>query len=146
MMTFSIKDAVKNIREQHNLDVISRLKQTVSSIFEVLESALKDGAWTRHVEDDRDYCQTRYGLIMDNKGNVVLENINICLHEDKIRIIATILPQFSDNMTPINVTDLTEIIKIKAERYDFPITLTIYSNNRYVCDFEYIPDQLHSGN
>lgn len=47
---------------------------------------------------------------MDNKGNVVLENMNICLHEDKIRIIAMILPQFSNNMTPINVTDLAEII------------------------------------
>lgn len=139
-MTFSIKDAVKNIREQHNLDVISGLKQTVASIFEVLESALKDGAWTRHVEDDRDYCQTRYGLIMDSKGNVVLENINICLYEDKIQISASILPHFNSIVTPINVTDLTEIIKIKTEQYDFPITLTVYSNNRYICDFEYIPD------
>lgn len=139
-MTFSIKDAVKNIREQHNLDVISHIKRTVAAIFEVLESALHDGTWTRHVKDDHDYCQTRYGLIPDGNGNVILENMIIRLHEDKIQISAAIPSQLSNNIAPINVADLAEIIEIKARQYDFPMAVTIYSNNRHISDFEYIPD------
>lgn len=139
-MTFSIKDAVKNIREQHNLGVITRLKQTVSAIFEALESALREGTWTRHVKDDRDYCQTRYRLITDGNGNIILENVIIRLHEDKIQISATTPPQFSNSITPINIADLAEIIEMKARQYDFPITLTLYADNRYIGDFDYIPD------
>lgn len=139
-MTFSIKDAVKNIRDQHNLGVINRLKQTVSAIFEALESALHEDTWTRHVKDDRDYCQARYRLIADGNGNVILENVIIRLHEDKIQISATIPSQFNNSITPINIADLAAIIEMKARQYDFPITLTLYSDNRYISDFDYIPD------
>lgn len=142
-MTFSIKDAVKNIREQHNLGAIPRLRQTVSAIFEALETALDDGAWARHVGNDRDYCQTRYERIADGEGNVVLEDVVIRLHDDKIQINAEIPPQFSASMAPINTADLVEIIKTGARQYDFPISFTIYSNscdNCDICNFEYIPD------
>lgn len=142
-MTFSIKDTVKNIREQHNLGAIPRLRQTVSAIFEALETALYDDAWTRHVGNDRDYCQTRYERIADGEGNVVLEDVVIRLHDDKIQIYAAIPPQFSASIAPINTADLVEIIKTGAQQYDFPITFTIYSencDNRDICNFEYIPD------
>lgn len=142
-MTFSIKDAVKNIREQHNLDAIPRLRQTVSAIFEALKTALYDDVWTRHVGNDRDYCQTRYERIADGEGNVVLEDVVIRLHDDKIQINAAIPPHFSAMLAPINTADLVEIIKTEARQYDFPITFTIYSDscdNCDICNFEYIPD------
>lgn len=142
MMTFSIKDAVKNIRDHYspNHDVTNKLKLTAKCIFEILETSLQDTMmWVSRDEGDRDICEL--DVTPANQYTDLLDKLVIRLYEDSITI-DVFFPSDYTSEDLIRYMDLfTQLVRDKTTHYDFPISLVVHTTDRYVAyGIEYKPD------
>ena len=147
-MTFSIKDAVKNIREHYspNHEVTNKLRLTANCIFEILENTLQDTTvWVLREAEDGDFCLL--DVAPCNQYSNLLDKLIIRLYEDSIAIDA-FFPSDYTGEDLIRYTDLfTQLVRDKTTHYDFPISLVVHTTDRYVVySIEYKPDDNPTGN
>ncbi len=143
MMTFSIKDAVKNIRDQHNVEADTRIRHAVSRIFELLEKSLNEKSWVYHVDDHGDYCQVNYNRIPNKQGETLLENLDIRLYKDKIQLNASLYSHMKNHVTPERVNTLKEFIIGRTKHYDFPIDFKLFVAESLIYSFKYTPSNIN---
>lgn len=147
-MTFSIKDAVKNIRDHYspNHEVANKLRLTANCIFEILETSLQDTTmWVSRDAEDGDFCLL--DIAPCNQYNNLLDKLIIRLYEDSITIDA-FFPSDYTGEDLIRYTDLfTQFVRDKTAHYDFPISLVVHTTDRYVVySIEYKPDDNPTSN
>lgn len=147
-MTFSIKDAVKNIRDHYspNHEVANKLRSTAKCIFEILETALQDTmVWVSRDAEDGDFCQLN--VTPYNQYTNLLDKLVIRLYEDSITI-DVFFPSDYTSEDLIRYTDLlTQLVRDKTAHYDFPVTLVVHTTDRYVVySIDYKPDDNSTSN
>ncbi|HCQ4163530.1 TPA: hypothetical protein OKR56_000644 [Escherichia coli] len=147
-MTFSIKDAVKNIREHYspNHEVTNKLRLTANCIFEILENTLQDTTvWVLREAEDGDFCHLN--VTPANQYSNLLDKLIIRLYEDSITIDA-FFPSDYTREDLIRYTDLfTPFVRDKTAHYDFPVTLVVHTTDRDVAySIEYNPGDNPSSN
>lgn len=142
-MILSIKDAVKNIRDQHNVEADTRIRHAVSRIFELLEKSLNEKSWVCHVDDHGDYCQVNYNRIPNKQGETLLENLDIRLYKDKIQLNASLYPHMKNHVTPERVNTLKEFIIGRTKHYDFPIDFKLFIAESLIYGFKYTPSNIN---
>lgn len=143
MKTFSIKDAVKNIRKQNNFVYDIRIRDAVSRVFELLEESLDDTSWTFYADDGDGYCQTIYSRIRNKQGEAALENLDIRLYKDRIQLNASLCTELANIFTSVSANALKEFIIGRTKHYDFPIDLKLFIAESLIYNFKYTPSNIY---
>lgn len=138
-MTFSIKDAVKNIREQNISIADTRIRHAASRVFELLEQSLNDTTWSFYADDDDGYCKVNYNRIPNKQGETVLENLDIRLYKDRIELNASLYQEMAKLFTPERVNALKEFIIGRTKHYDFPIDFKLFIAENLIYSFKHTP-------
>lgn len=138
-MILSIKDAVKNIRDQHNVEADTRICHAASRIFELLEKSLTEKSWVCRVDDRGDYCQVNYNRIPNKQGETLLENLDIRLYKDKIQLNASLYSHMKSHITPERVNTLEEFLNGRTKHYDFPINFNLFIAENLIYSFKCFP-------
>ena len=143
-MTFSIKDAVKNIRDHYspNREITDKLRLTADCIFEILETSLQDTTmWIPRDAEDGDFCLL--DVAPCNQYANLLDKLVIRLYEKSITIDVFFPSEYTAEDL-IRYTDLfTQHVRDKTKHYDFPVELVVHTADRYVVyNIEYTPDDI----
>lgn len=142
-MTFSIKEAVKNIHNHRtpNPEMSDKLKCTTERIFEILEHSLQNtDVWTLQNVGGTDFHQLNI-ISVNGQGVILLEKLTLRLYEHLITVDAHFPSYVAVTELRPHIGAFIQSIKDRIAHYDFPVTVTIHVAGQYVCDIEYTPER-----